>query len=665
MSPRVSPARPKSSRSRRQRLAAGAVLASTTLLGTYLAAVRPQPTYASPNRSDASQQPDGRGLLRPAISAPSISTCADAAPQDVVSDDTQLRAAILRSDDDSVICIDGTIGLFADLPPLDDTTVTFVGDDSTADGIDGRDLHRLVSADLTPGGGDDTVYLANLGLSNGFNNAIGGGGAAVLVDGGGLVISGSTLSSNNAVGTPAPGGALYTFATNVVIDGSVFQGNDDATSGGAAYFKNSLVAITETTFTNNEARTGAAFAAYGGTLTASTISVSDNDSTYLGGAVTFQNSSVASVANSFIGRNDSTASALYTAGIIVSQSDLELAFTTVYDNAPSASGTDVSLLYGDLTVIGSVVGSSTDDTPSLGVMGSVNIVDAYSVSTGPGPGFTGSGSRNVAGGTLGLGSGALTGSGPGRPGLSPASTSVLVTGAPTSSLTTGLNVDQLGNPRPGPGTTWTIGSRQVPFTPTPPGPSPVYPPSAPREVTAVPGDGSAVVSWREPASSGSFPITDYRVTAGPGGASCLVKAPATSCEITGLTNGRPYTFAVEALNGAGWGSKSEPSEPVTPERGCSRVTIKLDQGTRVAAGRHDRIRTGGSTTCIPEGTLLTPHIRYAGQSEFSNGKATITVTSDGSFEWTRLIRKDRRLTAYVSYLDTQSNKVVWAKVLQL
>ena len=68
--------------------------------------------------------------------------------------------------------------------------------------------------------------------------------------------------------------------------------------------------------------------------------------------------------------------------------------------------------------------------------------------------------------------------------------------------------------------------------------------------------------------------------------------------------------------------------------------------------------TGG----IDPGERLTPWIRYGGQSAFTPGKASITVQADGSFRWSREIRKDKTWTAYVSYLDTESNRVFWAKV---
>lgn len=95
-----------------------------------------------------------------------------------------------------------------------------------------------------------------------------------------------------------------------------------------------------------------------------------------------------------------------------------------------------------------------------------------------------------------------------------------------------------------------------------------------------------------------------------------------------------------------------------------RVTawIQLNQGTRTADGRHDRIRTTGDSAGILAGTRVTPWIRYSGQDSFVQGKATITIAPDGSFRWTRQIRKDKAVTAYISYAAIESNRVTWAKV---
>ena len=93
-------------------------------------------------------------------------------------------------------------------------------------------------------------------------------------------------------------------------------------------------------------------------------------------------------------------------------------------------------------------------------------------------------------------------------------------------------------------------------------------PGAPTSVTAVPGDGSATVSWVAPVSDGGEPITSYTATAtdetasGNGGQHCTVTA--TSCTLTGLHNGDLYTFSVTASNQVGTGPASAASVAVTP-----------------------------------------------------------------------------------------------------
>ncbi len=197
--------------------------------------------------------------------------------------------------------------------------------------------------------------------------------------------------------------------------------------------------------------------------------------------------------------------------------------------------------------------------------------------------------------------------------------------------------------------------------PTPPPPPPVFPPGAPRDVVGAAGDREVAVSWQPPSDSGSFPVTDYRVVASPGGASCLAKAPTLTCTVTGLTNGTAYTFVVTALNGAGWGAPSAASAPVTPSAPVVR-SLTLFQGQRVSDGRHDRIRTAGMSTGIPAGARLTPWIRYGATGEFKQGVASIVVDDKGGFTWTRQIRKDRSFQAYVAFEDLESNSVIWRKV---
>jgi hypothetical protein len=89
-------------------------------------------------------------------------------------------------------------------------------------------------------------------------------------------------------------------------------------------------------------------------------------------------------------------------------------------------------------------------------------------------------------------------------------------------------------------------------------------PGAPTGVTGVPGNGQVTVSWNAPGNTGGTGITMYTVTASPGGAQCSTD-PATTCTVTGLTNGTPYTFTVTATNSQGTGPASAPSAAVTPK----------------------------------------------------------------------------------------------------
>jgi hypothetical protein len=93
-----------------------------------------------------------------------------------------------------------------------------------------------------------------------------------------------------------------------------------------------------------------------------------------------------------------------------------------------------------------------------------------------------------------------------------------------------------------------------------------------------------------------------------------------------------------------------------------RVTPSLEvkAGPRSPSGTHDRVRLSGVVTGIEPGTAVTPHFRFGSSGVFRKGKSTIVVKADGTFTWSRLVRKDKALIAYVSYRDIQSNRVSWA-----
>ncbi|MGI9197549.1 MAG: fibronectin type III domain-containing protein [Candidatus Nanopelagicales bacterium] len=188
----------------------------------------------------------------------------------------------------------------------------------------------------------------------------------------------------------------------------------------------------------------------------------------------------------------------------------------------------------------------------------------------------------------------------------------------------------------------------------PPPPPPTYPPGAPTDVRAVAGDTSATVSWNAPADTGSFPVTDYEVQSSPAGGRCLSHAPALSCTVPGLVNGRSYDFVVRALNGAGWGAPSLPSNPVTPSP-AARPTIMI-VGSRDAVNPRAARVTGRTTDLV--GTRVTPWVRFPGQAYFTAGSGVQTVAADGTFSWQRTT--GRKIYVYFRHEGTQSNTVAIA-----
>lgn len=87
----------------------------------------------------------------------------------------------------------------------------------------------------------------------------------------------------------------------------------------------------------------------------------------------------------------------------------------------------------------------------------------------------------------------------------------------------------------------------VTTSPLPSHPVGVTPPSAP-VVTATPRDREVVLEW--PAAAASEHVTAYTISAS-GMAPETIRGPRTSYTVSGLTNGKPYDFAVTAVNIAG------------------------------------------------------------------------------------------------------------------
>ena len=127
--------------------------------------------------------------------------------------------------------------------------------------------------------------------------------------------------------------------------------------------------------------------------------------------------------------------------------------------------------------------------------------------------------------------------------------------------------------------------------------------------TATAGDRQATVSVTAGTDSGG-PASSYAVTSSPGGRSCTITVPATSCVVTGLTNRTAYTFTATATNVTGTSGASPTSAAVTP-RGplvvhtrttataiVSTLTVAAP-GTVVQSATRARLltRAGGVSVC--------------------------------------------------------------------
>jgi len=167
------------------------------------------------------------------------------------------------------------------------------------------------------------------------------------------------------------------------------------------------------------------------------------------------------------------------------------------------------------------------------------------------------------------------------PGAASATTYTITVGAtttttppPTTTTTTPPPTTTTTTPPP---TTTTTTTTPPPTTTTTVPPTVITAPSAPRGVTAIPGNGLAVVSWTAPLSNGGSPITGYIVTASPGGRQ-VITTGATTATVSGLTNGTSYTFTVRAANASFTSVASAPSAAVTPLSSSTTPVPVVDPG---------------------------------------------------------------------------------------
>lgn len=144
-------------------------------------------------------------------------------------------------------------------------------------------------------------------------------------------------------------------------------------------------------------------------------------------------------------------------------------------------------------------------------------------------------------------------------------------------------------------------------------------PTAPMSVSAAAGDSSAIVTWSAPSSNGGASITSYTATSSPEGRTCT--SVATTCTVTGLTNGISYTFTVTATNVAGTSPASDASAAVTPSAGSTSPVAarswgldRTDQRALPLDGQISRMNSGaGVDVYVVDTGVYSGHADLAGR----------------------------------------------------
>ena len=167
-----------------------------------------------------------------------------------------------------------------------------------------------------------------------------------------------------------------------------------------------------------------------------------------------------------------------------------------------------------------------------------------------------------------------------------------------------------------------------------------------------PGDARAAVSWTAP-SLGNGSVTGYTATAAPGNETCTTTS-ATTCTITGLTNGTTYTVTVVAHTTAG---DSTPSIPVSviPEAGDSASSTSITSTTSTPVAGQSvtaTVRVQGEFTSsgdpTPTGTVTVSDGTRSCQASLSGsdgtaaGSCQITEPAPGTYSFTASYPGDLR-----------------------
>ncbi len=139
------------------------------------------------------------------------------------------------------------------------------------------------------------------------------------------------------------------------------------------------------------------------------------------------------------------------------------------------------------------------------------------------------------------------------------------------------------------------------------------------------GSGAVSVSWTAP-STGT--VSTYTVASTPGGLTCTVAAPATTCVVSGLTNGTSYTFITTATFSDNSTKSSLASAAIIADDGVAPVATAVTNSHKSS--------TNGTVKSSKTGTLYLVNTSVTVTNEASITGATgnlwnqVTISSAGT-----------------------------------
>ena len=138
----------------------------------------------------------------------------------------------------------------------------------------------------------------------------------------------------------------------------------------------------------------------------------------------------------------------------------------------------------------------------------------------------------------------------------------------------------------------------------------VIPAGKPLNVVATSKWNRVQVNWDAPADYGTFPITNYLVTASPSNKVCITTLQDnkfTQCSFNSIIPGTQYTFQVQALTGAGWSERSTASNVASPY--TLKIT-KFDRSKVLFGLAGSKIKLDLTTPGYAPGVKITPMVSY-------------------------------------------------------